>query len=529
MLIAVDFGQRHFLLVILGLVDFYTMAIQKISIQDFMELAKTSPVLDVRSPGEYHHAHIPGAYSLPLFTDEERKVVGTAYKQQSRQTAIKIGLDYFGVKMKTMVEEAEDIVARFPLSGKSSAVPPEFIPMPIGRGRGGILVHCWRGGMRSAGVAWLLDLYGFKVYTLAGGYKAYRKWVRDQFETPFSLKVLGGYTGSGKTLVLHQLQKAGLPIIDLEKMGNHKGSAFGAMGESPQPTQEMFENLLAEALVVHRWAMAGETADSMNDQQTSINGSVWIEDESQRIGNVKIPDSFWKQMRSSKIVFIDIPFEERLNYLTEEYGRFETEKLVNAIIRIQKRLGGLETKNAVNYLIEKLEFVINNNFERITYTEAIDILKESNHNKKKKFQYLIEGWGMDLQSEHERYLVEKHFKKPVILTNYPAAIKSFYMRLDDNCEPGRQTVSAMDILAPGIGEIVGGSQREERLDKLEQKMKDMHIPAEELYWYLDTRRFGSCPHAGFGLGFERMVQFVTGMGNIRDVIPFPRYPKSAEF
>ena len=180
-------------------------------------------------------------------------------------------------------------------------------------------------------------------------------------------------------------------------------------------------------------------------------------------------------------------------------------------------------------LIEKLEFVLNNGFERLTYTEAITILKESNHNKKKKFQYEITGWGMDLQSEHERYLVEKHFKKPVILTNYPAAIKSFYMRLNDGCEPDRQTVSAMDILAPGIGEIVGGSQREERLDKLEARMAEMNIPADEMWWYLDTRRFGTVPHAGFGLGFERMVQFVTGMTNIRDVIAFPRTPGSAEF
>ena len=180
-------------------------------------------------------------------------------------------------------------------------------------------------------------------------------------------------------------------------------------------------------------------------------------------------------------------------------------------------------------LLDKLAFVANNNFERISYTAAIEILRECNHNKKKKFQYLIDDWGVDLQSEHERYLVEKHFKKPVILTNYPAAIKSFYMRMDDNCAPGRQTVSAMDILAPGIGEIVGGSQREERLNKLTERMEAMHIPAEELSWYLDTRRFGSCPHAGFGLGFERLVQFVTGMANIRDVIPFPRFPKSAEF
>jgi asparaginyl-tRNA synthetase len=176
-------------------------------------------------------------------------------------------------------------------------------------------------------------------------------------------------------------------------------------------------------------------------------------------------------------------------------------------------------------LIEKLEFVLNNDFQRLTYTEAIDILKESNHNKKKKFQYPVEEWGIDLQSEHERYLVEKHFKKPVILINYPKNIKAFYMRQNDD----GKTVAAMDILAPGIGEIVGGSQREERLEKLEERMKEMHIPVEELSWYLDTRRFGAVPHAGFGLGFERMVLFVTGMTNIRDVIPFPRTPKNAEF
>jgi len=176
-------------------------------------------------------------------------------------------------------------------------------------------------------------------------------------------------------------------------------------------------------------------------------------------------------------------------------------------------------------LIEKLEFVIGNNFERLTYTEAIDILKESNHNKKKKFRFLIDRWGVDLQSEHERYLVEKHFKKPVILINYPKEIKAFYMRQNDD----GKTVAAMDILAPGIGEIVGGSQREERLEKLEQRMTEMSVPIEELQWYLDTRRFGSCPHAGFGLGFERLIQFVTGMSNIRDVIPFPRFPKNADF
>ena len=188
-----------------------------------------------------------------------------------------------------------------------------------------------------------------------------------------------------------------------------------------------------------------------------------------------------------------------------------------------------QDKRSTMGLMDKLHFVVKNDFERLTYTQAIDILRECNHNKKKKFQYLIDQWGTDLQSEHERYLVEKHFQKPVILTNYPAAIKSFYMRLDDGCAPDRQTVSAMDILAPGIGEIVGGSQREERYDKLIERMNALHIPQEDLWWYLDTRRFGACVHAGFGLGFERLVQFVTGMSNIRDVIAFPRYPGSAEF
>lgn len=176
-------------------------------------------------------------------------------------------------------------------------------------------------------------------------------------------------------------------------------------------------------------------------------------------------------------------------------------------------------------LREKLNFCIENPFERLTYSEAIDILRNSTPNKKGKFQYPVEKWGTDLQSEHERYLVEKHFKKPVILTNYPKEIKAFYMRLDED----GKTVRAMDVLFPGIGEIIGGSQREERYDILTQRMQEMHIPAEEMSWFLDTRRYGSVPHAGFGLGFERLVLFVTGMTNIRDVIPFPRFPGNAEF
>jgi asparaginyl-tRNA synthetase len=238
---------------------------------------------------------------------------------------------------------------------------------------------------------------------------------------------------------------------------------------------------------------------------------------------------FW--MIEPEVAFADL--EDNMN-LAEDFIkyiiRFAMENNKEDLVFLEQRLAEEEklkpqAERSEMGLMEKLEFVVNNDFERITYTEAIEILRESNYNKKKKFQYLVDKWGIDLQSEHERYLVEKHFKKPVILTDYPKDIKSFYMRLNDD----GKTVAAMDILAPGIGEIVGGSQREERLDKLTIRMEEMNIPAAEMDWFLDTRRFGSCPHAGFGLGFERLVLFVTGMTNIRDVIPFPRYPKSAAF
>jgi len=176
-------------------------------------------------------------------------------------------------------------------------------------------------------------------------------------------------------------------------------------------------------------------------------------------------------------------------------------------------------------LLERLKFVVENDFQKLSYTEAIEILKNSTPNKKKKFQYVVEEWGVDLQSEHERYLVEKHFKKPVILYNYPKNIKAFYMRQNED----DKTVAAMDVLFPGIGEIIGGSQREERHDRLLKRIQEMNLPEKELWWYLELRKFGSAPHSGFGLGFERLILFVTGMTNIRDVIPFPRFPKSAEF
>src|ERR1051325_1247071 len=238
---------------------------------------------------------------------------------------------------------------------------------------------------------------------------------------------------------------------------------------------------------------------------------------------------FW--MIEPEMAFYDLEdnmnlAEEFIKYIIRhamENNREDLDFLAQRLADEEKQLP--QDKRSEMGLIEKLEFVLKNRFERLTYTEAIDILKESNHNKKKKFQYPITGWGMDLQSEHERYLVENHFKKPVILINYPKEIKAFYMRQNED----GKTVAAMDILAPGIGEIVGGSQREERLEKLLQRMKEMHIPIEEMWWYLDTRRYGSVPHAGFGLGFERMVLFVTGMKHIRDVIAFARTPKNAEF
>jgi asparaginyl-tRNA synthetase len=238
---------------------------------------------------------------------------------------------------------------------------------------------------------------------------------------------------------------------------------------------------------------------------------------------------FW--MIEPEVAFADLEEnmalgEELLRHLL----RFAMDKCAEDLAFLNKRLEDEDKlkkkeERSPMGLVERLKFVADNNFIRLTYTEAIDILRNSNPNKKKKFNYLIEGWGADLQSEHERYLVEKHFQKPVILYDYPKDIKAFYMRQNED----GKTVRAMDILFPGIGEIVGGSQREERLEKLQQRMQEMNIPEDELWWYLDLRKFGTAPHSGFGLGFERLVQFVTGMGNIRDVIPFPRTPKSAEF
>ena len=325
----------------------YKMPIQKITIEEFLSLAKQYPVLDVRSPGEYTHAHIPSAHSMPLFTDEERKQVGTAYKQQSREAAIKIGLDFFGVKMRKMVEEVEALlVVRCSLTDESGSATTNDQRTTSNI----VLVHCWRGGMRSAAVAWLLDMYGFKVYLLAGGYKSYRKWVLLQFEKDYNFNIIGGYTGSGKTLLLHELENQGKIIIDLEGLANHKGSAFGAIENKPQPGQEMFENLLSQSLLVARCSLQDGTDSGTNNGQRST--CIYIEDESQRIGNLQIPMPLWHTMRKSPVLYMDISFEARLDYITEDYGKQKKEMLKEAILRIQKRLGGLETKNAIKFLEE---------------------------------------------------------------------------------------------------------------------------------------------------------------------------------
>jgi tRNA 2-selenouridine synthase len=291
------------------------MPVTRIDIVSFLALAGQHPVLDVRSPGEYYHAHIPGAISFPLFSDEERKIVGTTYKQQSREEAIKIGLDFFGPTMKDRIVAAEKIA----------------------NGTKTLLVHCWRGGMRSGAIAWLLDLYGFKIYTLAGGYKAYRNWVLSSFKKEWPIAIIGGYTGSGKTELLQSLEKEGERVIDLETIASHKGSAFGSIGMPPQPGQEQFENNLATQLA--------NFDSSLGNTQV-----LWMEDESQRIGLVNIPGDLWSTMRRSPVYFLDIPFEKRLEHIVEEYGVLDKQKLMDSIDRITKKLGHLQAQQAKDFL-----------------------------------------------------------------------------------------------------------------------------------------------------------------------------------
>lgn len=254
-------------------------------------------------------------------------MVGTTYKQESREKAIKIGLKYFGPKMVRMIEQVEKWLKE--KENTLTNVAPQS-PLPV-------VVHCWRGGMRSAGIAWLLDLYGFNVFTIKGGYKSFRHFCLHQFELDHPMALVGGYTGSGKTALLKAMQHSGQAVIDLEQLASHKGSAFGNINMPAQPSQEMFENKLAIELYQY----------SKHAIQP-----IWLEDESQRIGDVNIPFGFYQKMRQSPLFFLDIPFESRLSCIVQDYGKGDIEKLVNAIVRIQKRLGGLEAKNAIQFLMD---------------------------------------------------------------------------------------------------------------------------------------------------------------------------------
>lgn len=313
--------------------------------------------------------------------------------------------------------------------------------------------------------------------------------------------------GAGETFNVSTLDKKNPPLTEEGEI-DYKKDFFGKLTNLTVSGQLEAE---AAAMALGKVYTFGPTFRAENSNTTRHLAEFWMIE----------PEVAFNELEDN----IDLA-EDFMKYLiayTLENCHDDLVYLENRIIEEEKNKKA-EDRQPMN-LIEKLKFVVDNDFERLTYTEAIEILRNSKPNKKKKFQYPVEGFGTDLQSEHERYLVEKHFKKPVVLTDYPKEIKAFYMRQNED----GKTVRAMDILFPGIGEMVGGSQREERLDLLVKRMEEMHIEADELWWYLELRKFGTAPHSGFGLGFERLVQFVTGMGNIRDVIPFPRTPKSAEF
>jgi tRNA 2-selenouridine synthase len=311
--------------------------IQKISIEEFIEQFQHEIVIDVRSPIEFLHAHIPNAINIPLFDDEQRKIVGTTYKQNSREAAIKIGLDFFGPKMKIIIEEVE-LKIKEQKNIKNKITNNEINNSESTIYNPTLIIHCARGGMRSAAITWLLNLYGFKIKLIIGGYKAYRNWALHQFEKEYYFKILSGNTGSGKTKILQQMAK-NQSVIDLEGLANHKGSAFGSIGMPPQPSQEMFENMLATQL---------NFQCTTNKLQEEF--GIWLEDESQRIGRNTIPNTIWKQMRLCKVFFINISFEERLQITIEDYGSLPKEELEKSIVNITKRLGGLETKTALEFL-----------------------------------------------------------------------------------------------------------------------------------------------------------------------------------
>lgn len=279
-----------------------------IQIERFLTLSRKHPVIDVRAPSEFIQGHIPGARNIPLFSDKERKVVGTTYKQINKEAAMYKGLDFAGKKLVTLAKEGEKCAG----SGKT------------------LLVHCWRGGMRSKSMVWLFETMGIRCYLLEGGYKSYRSFILKRFEDSLKIIVLGGRTGSGKTDILYQLEKSGEQVIDLEGLARHKGSAFGALGEAPQPTTEQFENLLYSAI-------------SRLDPEIQT----WIEDESRNVGRCVIPGPFYQQMKESRIIFLDIARELRAGHLVKHYAGYKREELKECILKISKRLGGDRTRDAL--------------------------------------------------------------------------------------------------------------------------------------------------------------------------------------
>lgn len=281
--------------------------IQTLDIDKFLQLAETVPVIDVRTPLEFVHAHIPGAQNLPIFSNDERVQVGTTYKQKSREAAILLGFDLTGPKWSGFIKQALKIAPRKK-----------------------IMIHCWRGGMRSGAMAWALNLYGFEVFLLEGGYKRYRNWVLDQFKETYSILILGGMTGSGKTKTLNQLKEHSQQVIDLEDLAQHQGSSYGSMGQLIQPSQEQFENLLAIEL-----------------NKIDKNYPLWLEDESLSIGRCFIPNPIFHQMRQAPVMKITVPFQERVDFLVKEYGVLDKEFLIESTLRIGKRLGPEQTRDAI--------------------------------------------------------------------------------------------------------------------------------------------------------------------------------------
>lgn len=281
-----------------------------IPIEEFLELSKSLNVIDVRSPIEYNKGHIPNAHNIYLFSDEERHKIGVTYKQQGKDKAILAGLDIVGPKMKRIVSMITNIS------------PDKKV-----------LIYCWRGGMRSNSVAWLLNLCGFEVYLLSGGYKSFRNYVLQQFELNRNIKILGGKTGSSKTNILHEIANLGEQVLDLEKLASHKGSAFGGFDHDEKITNEQFENLIATDL--HK----------LDPYKT-----LWIEDESRVIGSVSIPDKLWNLMRLSPVYFLEVSIDQRINNILKDYGNQPKELLIKSINKISKRLGGLETKNCIEYI-----------------------------------------------------------------------------------------------------------------------------------------------------------------------------------